>query len=175
MRGHFLKFIYLAFSLLQQKNHSLITRHRQQSCCYVTSPPPATRRIFNAKCFITPPCCIRASYPAGTGRSLWRDVAGSSALRGPAASRCSQQQWDCSDEQAALLCQSPWYRTFGIRTHKMAPLKTKPAEIQGCEYPIILSSPLYTVCWIVKRYQKIVPVIQQQISDTQKQNIKAAA
>lgn len=42
MRGHFLNFIYLAFSLLQRQSHSLITRHRQQSCCYVTSPPPAT-------------------------------------------------------------------------------------------------------------------------------------
>lgn len=70
---------------------------------------------------------------------------------------------------------APWNRTFEIQTHKMAPLKTKTAETQGCGYPVIVSLPLYTVCWVHRRYQKAAPVIEQQISDAQKQNIEAAA
>lgn len=70
---------------------------------------------------------------------------------------------------------APWNRTFEIQTHKTAPLKTKPAENQGCGYPVIVAFPLYAACWVFRRYQKAAPVIKQQISDAQKQNIEAAA
>lgn len=86
MRGHFFKAYLLRLQFVTIKKSFLNYQAPAANLlfCYIASP--SYRRMFKAKRFITLRCCDGASCPAGTGQSLGRDVAGGTALPGPAAS-----------------------------------------------------------------------------------------
>lgn len=160
MRGHFAKFIYLPFSLLQHKSHALITRHGQQPCCSAPSPPPAAHgylmlnvSVITLGAVSVPPGCGMRQLCSGRTRSLLQD--------------CSAEQLCPASPLGAGLLE-PERR----KQHRQ---ETSTPEIPGCRYPIVFSFAPHAGCWMFKRYRKIAPVIQQQISDAQKQNTKTAA
>lgn len=125
--------------------------------CSITSP--CRTRIFNAKRVITlgavsvPPGCGMRQLCSGRTRSLLQD--------------CSAEQLCPASPLGAGLLE-PERR----KQHRQ---ETSTPEIPGCRYPIVFSFPPHAVCWMFKTYRKIAPVIQQQISDAQKQNTKTAA
>lgn len=126
-------------------------------CSITCSPPPAAHGCL----MLQVPFPWALSVPPVQLRDEW----GSSAPAGPAASLPAGLQ-----HRAALPCQPPWNRAAGARARQ-----TNTPESPECSYPILFSFPLRAGCWMFKRRRKIALVIQQQISDAQKQNTKTAA